>query len=94
MKHVIEMTVIFHIDHPDWVSIPSHFRDQKFGTALTVRQKILSQFFSFKKCIKQKFLSQQDNDSSGKKSPINNYFSFQSFLPFQCIFIRLLLSIN
>ena len=31
MKHVVEITVIFDIDHPDWVSIPCHFRDQKFG---------------------------------------------------------------
>ena len=94
MKHVIEITVIFHIDHPDWVSIPCHFRDQKFGTALTVRQKIRSQSFLLKSVLSKNFFLSRTMTVVAKNSPLNNYFSFQSLLLLQCIFIRLLLSIN
>ena len=69
------------------------FQGPKIWNSIDNKTKDTKSVFSFKKCIKQKFLSQQDNDSSGKNSPINNYFSFQSLLLLQCIFIRLL-SIN
>ena len=75
------------------------FHDAKTGkiilrTALTVRQKILSQFFLLKSVLSKNFFLSRTMTVVAKNSPINNYFSFQSLLLLQCIFIRLLLSIN
>ena len=86
MEHVIEIAVIFHINNPDKVSIPFHFRDQKFGTALTIEQKILRQFFLLKGVLSKNFFLGRTMTEVAKNSPINNYFSFQSLLLLQCFF--------
>ena len=70
------------------------FQGPKNGTALTVRQKILSQFFLLKSVLSKNFFLSRAMTVVAKNSPINNYFSFQSLLLLRCIFIRLLLSIN
>ena len=77
MEHVMEITVIFHINHPDKVSIPCHFRDQKFGTALTIRQKILSQFFLLKSVLSKNFFITRAMTVVANNSPITKSF-FQS----------------
>ena len=43
------------------------FQGPKIWNSIDSKTKDTQSVFSFKKCIKQKFLSQQDNDSSGKK---------------------------
>jgi hypothetical protein len=69
-----DIIAIFPIKYPDWGSIPCHFRVQKYETALTNtfaakhcdKMEKFKSIFSFKKYIKQKKLSKQGNDSSGK----------------------------
>ena len=43
------------------------FQGPKIWNSIDNKTKDTKSVFSFKKCIKQKFLSQQDNDSSGRK---------------------------
>ena len=48
------------------LNVPLQDLAYRFAVSVTTVSRIFS-VFSFTKCIKQKFLSQQDNDSSGKK---------------------------
>ena len=53
-----------------------------------------SQFYPLKSVLSNNFSLSRTMTVVAKNSLINNYFSFQSLLLLQCIFIRLLLSIN
>ena len=60
------VTVIFHINHPDLGQYSKSFQGPNIWNSIDNKTKDTKSIFSFKKCIKQKLLSQQGNDNSGK----------------------------
>ena len=67
MEQVIEITVIFHINYASRLGQYSlSFQGPKIWNSIDNKKKDIKSNFSIKKCVKQKFLSQQGNESSGK----------------------------
>ena len=62
---------------------------EQHNSKLTIRQKILSQFFLLKSVLSKNFFLSRTMTVEAKNSPINNYFSFQSYLLLQCTFHKI-----